>query len=247
MLIALGVTDDVLGAEQCAQLDAQGFVRLPGIIGPERLAELRKRLDELVESESGAAGHDVALRQQGALVLGDLFNKGEAFERLLNTAPVLAAARHVLGDFKVSSLNCRVAPPGEGGQHLHSDCGLPRPDGSFRIVNSIWLVDDFTAVNGATRAVPGSHRWGRLPVDDMPDPFADHPDQQLLTGRAGDVVVFNAHVWHGGTLNASDAPRRGLTLAFCRRDERQQTDQAERIRKRVYDRLSAGERFLLDV
>ena len=238
---------EALNAEQCAQLDAEGVLRLPGVVDPDWLAGLRTRLDELIESEGGASGHEVALRQPGALVLGDLFNKGEVFERMLNTAPVLAAAQHVLGDFKVSSLNCRVAPAGEGGQHLHSDCGVARPDGSFRVLNSMWLIDDFTTANGATRVVPGSHRWGRLPADDMADPFAEHPDQQLLTGNAGDVVVFNAHVWHGGTLNATATARRGMTLAFCRRDERQQTNQAERIRKRAYDRLSPGQRFLLDV
>lgn len=245
MLGGLGVTDSELTDEQRATLDRDGFLRLPGVMDDEWLTAIRTRLSELEELEGAAAGHEAG-RQPTATMLADLFNKGEMFERMLRFRPVLAAAAHVLGDFKINSLNARIAPPGQGDQALHSDCGLPRADG-YRLCNSMWMVDDFTTTNGATRAVVGSHTAGRLPSDAMTDPSTDHPDQQLLTGAAGDVIVFNAHLWHSGTHNGAELPRRGLTLSFCRRDEPQQTDQAEHIRKRVYDRLSPAERFLLDV
>jgi ectoine hydroxylase-related dioxygenase (phytanoyl-CoA dioxygenase family) len=246
-LDALGVTSGALPAEAYAELDDRGFVVLPEVIDPDWLEQIRDRLAELQEREGRAAAHEVGGGQPGADLLADLINKGEMFERMLREPRVLAGVRHVLGDFRVNSLNARAARPGEGDQHLHSDCGAARGDGRFKICNSIWLVDDFTADNGATRAVPGTHRSGQLPAEVMDDVFAPNPDEVLLTAEAGTVIVFNAHVWHGGTRNRTAAPRRGLTLSFCRRDEPQQLNQAEYIRPAVYERLSPAERYLLDV
>lgn len=245
-LSALGVTADTLGADQLRQLDTDGFLVLPGRIGDARLAALRERTGELQAAEGPAAGHEVG-RQQGAAMLADLINKGEVFESVFVEPQVLAAMRQVLGDFRVNSLNFRAALPGEGHQNLHSDWGRPVAGDDFRICNSMWLLDDFTPENGATRVVPGSHRWGRVPADDLADPADPHSDEQLVLGPAGTVVVFNAHLWHGGTRNRTGTPRRGLTMSYCRRDEPQQVDQAAHVRKAVYDRLSPAARFVLDV
>ena len=72
---------------------------------------------------------------------------------------------HVLGPkFKLSSLNARSAEPlGDGGQPLHVDSGAVPDDSGYWVCNSVWMLDDFTPENGATRVVPGSHRSGRAP------------------------------------------------------------------------------------
>ena len=124
---------------------------------------------------------------------------------------------------KVFSLNGRSALPGQGHQNLHVDWAAAVAPGDYQITNSIWMLDDFTPENGATRVVPGSHRWGRLPKDALADPGAPHPDEVLVVGKAGTCVVFNSHLWHGGTLNQTAKPRRAIHAAFVRRDQRQQT------------------------
>jgi ectoine hydroxylase-related dioxygenase (phytanoyl-CoA dioxygenase family) len=242
----LGATPDALTDEQRARLDADGFLVLPGLFAGDRLEALRERTEAQQRAEGSAAGHEIG-GQKGAAMLADLINKGEEFESLFTEPAVLAAAHHVVGNVRVNSLNFRAALPGEGHQHLHSDWGKPVDEGDYHLCNSMWLLDDFTPDNGATRVVPGSHRWTRVPADDLADPTAAHPDEQLLLGEAGTVVIFNAHLWHGGTLNRTGIPRRGLTMSYCRRDERQQTDQAAHVRKAVYDRLSPAARFILDV
>lgn len=246
-LAALGASPDVLPPEAYETLDAQGYLVLPDLVDEAWLEELRARITELQEIEGTTAGKEVPT-QMGVDMLGNLLNKGEVFERMLRVPQVLAAARHVLrAEMKVCALNLRAARPGDGNQELHSDYGSLRDDGSFKLCNSMWLVDDFTRENGATRLVPGSHRSGRLPADDMDDPLAPHPDEVVLTAKAGTVVVFNGHTWHGGTLNRTDVPRRGMTFAYAHRDENQQLHLASNMNKDVVDRLSPAERFLLDV
>ena len=101
-------------------------------------------------------------------------------------------------DFKLSSLNARSARPrSDWTQPLHCDAGALPDEKGNSVCNVVWMLDDFTAENGAPRYVPGTHRSGRLPQDVLPDPAAAHPDEALITGRAGDVVVMNAHLWHG--------------------------------------------------
>jgi hypothetical protein len=246
-LAALGATEDVLSEQDYQTLDEQGYLVLPGLVDAGWLEELRTRIAELQRLEGESAGSEVP-RQEGVDMLGNLLDKGEMFERMLRVPQVLAAVRHVLqGEVKVCALNFRAARPGEGNQALHSDYGPLREDGSFKLCNSIWLLDDFTFKNGATRLVPGTHRTGRLPENEMDDPTQPHPDQIVLTAPAGTVVVFNGHTWHGGTLNTTDTPRRAMTFAYEHRDESQQFQLAGNMRAEVVERLSPAERFLLDV
>ena len=113
--------------------------------------------------------------------------------------------------------------------------------------NSIWLLDDFTEENGATRVVPGSHRRTVRVGDELPDPLAPHPEQVTLTAPAGTVIVFNSHLWHGGTRNNTDRPRRALHSYFTGRGNGQQLNQRAFIRPETLARLSPAAAYILDV
>jgi ectoine hydroxylase-related dioxygenase (phytanoyl-CoA dioxygenase family) len=65
--------------------------------------------------------------------------------------------------------------------------------------------------------------------------------------EAGTVVVFNSHLWHGGTQNRSDRPRRAVHSYFTRRGHGQQLDQKKYIRPQTLTALSPAARFVLDV
>jgi len=246
-LEALGVTDSTLSPAERVHLDEHGFLTLPGVLSPAAVTNLNRRLAELVDEEGEFAGLEVH-QEAGALRLSDLVNKDPLFDMVLTHPRVLAAVAHVLaGDLRFSSLNSRAALPGEGLQALHADWKGATPPGEYYVCNSLWMLDDFTEENGATRLVPGSHRSGLAPRDALDDPKAAHPDQVLATGSAGTVVVFNAHTWHGGTLNRSALPRRAMHGYFCRRDVPQQTDQRKYVRPATLARLTEAARVVLDV
>ena len=197
--------------------------------------------------EGAEAGKEVH-EETGADRLSDLVNKDSLFEICFTHPRVLAAVAHVLGgDLKLSSLNSRAALPGEGLQALHSHGGLPPAPGVYDVCNSIWLLDDFTPHNGPTRLVPGTHRSGKFPGDVMADPAAPHLDEVLLLAPAGIVAVFNSHVWHGGTRNNGDRPRRALHSFFTRRSLPQQLDQRRLLRPETAARLGEPARTILDV
>jgi len=245
-LAELGVTQATLDAETSERLDRDGYAILPGVLSAEELQAIRTRLAELLVAEGDQAGLEVH-QEAGTNRLADLVNKGPMFRPCFTDPRVMACVFHVLGDFKLSSLNFREALPGQGLQALHADYGGPAPASGFQVCNSIWLLDDFTADNGATRVVPGTHRADTVPRLAMPDPTARHPDEVLLIAPAGTVAVFNSHTWHGGTVNRTDRPRRALHSYFARRERGQQTDQRKYLRPETRAGLSPAACFILDV
>ncbi len=256
-LAVLGVRDDTLTPDEKAFLDANGYLSLEGVF-VDQVEAFGARLEAIAGEEGERAGWELRKREgtgrirfrrdAGAVRLGDLVNKDPLFEVCFTHPRVLAGVARVLrGECKLSSLNGRAALPGHGHQPLHVDWNASVAPGQYLVCNSIWLIDDFTEANGATRVVPGSHRSHAMPEEAMDDPAAPHPDEVLLLGKAGTVVIFNAHTWHGGTRNRTDKPRRAMHAYFCRRDQKQQTDQRHYARPETTARLSEAARFILDI
>ena len=188
-------------------------------------------------------------QEAGSDRLANLVDKDPLFDRCWTYPAQLAAVVHVFAgrNFKLHSVNGRSAHPGHGLQALHPDWHEAVQAGDYRVCNSIWMLDAFTQENGATRVVPGSHRWGRVPKEAMTNPRNQHADEVLLLGDPGTCAIFNSHLWHGGTTNRSKAPRRALHGAFVRREHQQQTVQRDYLSPATVSRLTVAERFLLDV
>ncbi|HLK61245.1 MAG TPA: phytanoyl-CoA dioxygenase family protein [Chthonomonadaceae bacterium] len=246
-LYELGVRDDTITPAEKEQLDQDGYLPLKGILSPEQVEAIKQRQTELLEAEGDKAGTEVH-QEKGTDRLSDLINKGTMFHVVITQPRVLACIAHVLDyDLKLSSLNSRNALPGQGLQGLHADWGRLETPGVYQVCNSMWLLDDFTPENGATRLVPGSQRSGKMPSDEMANPADTHPNEVVLLGKAGDVVVVNSHTWHGGTLNRTQGPRRVMHGYFCRRHQPQQLDQQKYLRRETWDQLSEAARVVLGV
>lgn len=263
-LARLGITPDSLTAEQRRKLDEDGYFVVENVFSPEEVAEMRAEIDRLSGIEGEFGGHEVHI-EPGAPRLSNLFNKSPAFDRLLACAPTLAAAAYLLGEIRVYSLNARNPSQGQGQQMLHSDVPRVSPT-DWRVVNSMVVLDDMDETNGATRLVPGSHKWVPINVPDvnmaevkkvevrpedqaiMPkDPMAPHPQEIKVVAKAGSVAVINGHIWHGGTKNDSGRARRLLHLAIGRRDLPQQLNEREHLTPELAERADASQKFLLDI
>jgi ectoine hydroxylase-related dioxygenase (phytanoyl-CoA dioxygenase family) len=242
----LRATIDIVNRRHAAELDELGYTVLPSFMSTGLLAQLRCRVDALFEEEGDRAGAEFKL-EPGARRLANLVDKGEVFRRSIADRTILDYIAKVLGaEFKLSSLNARSANPHNGvGQPLHADMGAIADERGYWVCNTVWLLDDFTEDNGALRVVPGSHRWGKLPQQVLADPAAAHPDELLLTGRAGDVFVMNAHMWHGGTENRTDSQRRAMHAFYCRRDKPQQQYQKQLLREETQRACTPQQRAIL--
>ncbi len=111
--------------------------------------------------------------------------------------------------------------PGAEEQWLHRDeavwSDVPKPAPELQLASVIALVD-FTRDNGATRVVPGSHRWpdrSLSPAEQVSQP-APRPEQIAYAEMAaGSAVIYLGGTIHAGGANVTSTPRRGAHLSYC--------------------------------
>lgn len=233
-------------AQEREQLDRDGYLTLENFMSGPLLKRLRQQIDELFASEGESAGSEFKQEEQTRR-LANLVDKGEVFRQAIAMPEILERISHILGpQFKLSSLNARSANPHSTWvQPLHADMGALPDEKGYWVANTVWMLDDFTSENGAIRMIPGSHRWGKLPQDALLDLKAQHPQEILITGAAGTVVVMNAHMWHGGTANRTGKPRCAMHAFYARWDKPQQQYQKRLLRPEVQDGLTPQLRKLL--
>lgn len=255
LLYQLGVREDTLSLAEKHFLDDNGYLNLGQLLTTTEVQLIRDRIAELLLIEGAQAGSELAEsehirfpKEAGSDRLADLVNKGPVFDLFYTHPRVLAGIAHVLGkEIKLSSLNYRAAKPGMGLQRLHADWHEAVDPGDYKVCNSIWLLDDFSKANGATRLVPGTHVNARLPQEVMTNPLEPHPNELVIEAPAGSVFIFNSHTWHGGTTNTTATPRRAIHSYFCRGDQPQQIDQKRYITQETIDRISTAARDVLAV
>ncbi|MBV8517824.1 MAG: phytanoyl-CoA dioxygenase family protein [Acidobacteria bacterium] len=185
-------------------LDEQGFVVFREVVDRAWLAELRAAFEEAAAAKPRS---DSGTRHVEPL-------QGAVFERVVAHPEIASAVAHILQrPYGVFGFHGRDPRPGFGQQGLHADW-TARVGNAYAIVTTLWMLDDFTRDNGATRIVPATHRRGAVPKN-FADPNARHPDETIVVAPAGSVLLFNGHLWHSGTRNRSTSSRRALQLSFA--------------------------------
>jgi ectoine hydroxylase-related dioxygenase (phytanoyl-CoA dioxygenase family) len=217
-----------------SELAERGFVVLPCVLSEDRLEHLIAAYTDVMTS---ATGDDIRVGSTSTKV-SDLVNRGPVFDQLYLFPPLLGACCQVIGSpFKLSSLLARTLRPGAHAQELHVD--VERDSTDWPLLGFILMVDDFRPDNGATRFVPGSHRWSGTPEGTMPDAGSAHEDEVLACGPAGSMLLFDGSTWHGHTANISSQPRRSIQGAFIPHEGRAATDFSARMLPETRARLSS--------
>jgi ectoine hydroxylase-related dioxygenase (phytanoyl-CoA dioxygenase family) len=206
-LVRLG--PDSSDAAVAASLDEHGYALIEDLLDPDDVAARRAGLDDLFAATPTGRNFFEGFQTQRIYAV---YAKTRAFDDLAVHPRLLAALDHALGPhYQFSAPVALRIGPGETAQVLHRDediYPLPRPHVPV-VVNSMWALCDFTEENGATRLIPGSHRWpeDRRPADDGHETVA-------VAMPAGSVLIYLGGLWHGGGANTTDRPRPGLLLEY---------------------------------
>jgi len=234
-----------LSPDAARELRNLGFVVIPGPAIPGGCEQLSAAYDRAIAT---ADSSDVSTGRTGASTrVNDFVNRGSEFDSIYVYPPLLAACCEIIGGpFKLSGMRGRTLHAGAPAENLHVDVKY-RADG-WPLVGCILMVDAFTAENGATRFVPGSHLLPREPSEVMDNPQDNHPEQVLACGPAGSAIIFNASVWHGFSANRSTEPRRSIALHLVPREGQVSSDDpSRRTRPETLQRISALARYVWNV
>ena len=173
--------------------------------------------------------------------------KSDASLELVEEPHILKLVRGVLGedcvlsDLSATSIGARAT---EGGA-WHVDVPLgqlsePLPDFPLTVQNA-WMLDDFTAENGATRVVPRSHMLRKKPAWSP----QQAQEETVLTAPAGSVAVWLSNTWHRSGPNTTDHPRRALLGYYSRSWVKPFSDYRTCFPERKLAGLSPALRYLL--
>ena len=188
-----------------ASVRRDGYVILPDVLSTGQIDEIRSAVLPLLDRQGRNAFEGRATQR-----LYSVLNKTRTCDVIADHPRVLALLdRLLLPNYLLSMLQVINILPGEQAQMLHTDDAfypLPRPRKALGAA-TIWAIDDFTADNGATDIIAGSHRWG----EEHPDPA----ERQPVVMPAGSCVFFLGTLWHGGGANRSDRPRLAVTAQYC--------------------------------
>lgn len=147
----------------------------------------------------------------------NLINKDPAFAPLIEHPVLLDLVDTELGRDAVLldvSVNNVGAHTDSGGWHLDSPITQmpePLPDVTLAI-QTAWMLDDFSAANGATLVAHGSHLSRAKP----PKGQAALANEVVLEGPAGSLAIWLSQTWHRHGANATDAARTGVIIQFGR-------------------------------
>jgi ectoine hydroxylase-related dioxygenase (phytanoyl-CoA dioxygenase family) len=191
------------------QLQSQGYVVLRDAAGADLVRRVREELASHLAAAPFGRNDFEGFRSQR---LYALVTKSRATAELVAHPAVLELVDAVLDAPCLLSANIAInVHPGETAQLLHPDdgyCSVPRPRRPMG-VSAVWAIDEFTAENGATEVLPGSHLFGSGPI------AATDPRIRPIEMSPGSVVVFLGTTLHRGGANRSDGVRLGITPQYC--------------------------------
>jgi len=235
----MAVADKALHMDEIRRrLSEDGYVTVPGVLGPEELASVRQALDRALAEDEVAGnpllyGPKLSNRRVWALL-----NRGEEFVKLAMNPTALRIVRDLLGyqEIQLSGLSANITGP--GGNHeigrLHTDQDFLPEGFPYKAVSNVaFLLDDYTEENGATIFVPGSHKLGERPDNTVLAPEA----KGRILGKAGSIAVWDGRLHHATGLNrTADQQRRGIIATFFAPYLRSQENWFETIDRQLLDR-----------
>jgi Phytanoyl-CoA dioxygenase (PhyH) len=220
----------------------QGWVVLESAIDTGLVARMLDDLDRAwricreVQQRNGVA-NDADLTVHHLIGLGPSF-----LEFIDDMAPLMPYLEHYFqGKFILNSFGGAINTHGHTSyaQRVHRDIRSFSGDMPL-LLNTLVMLDEFTADNGATYMMTGSHKFAEKPTDSQ---FRARADRAL--GPAGSILIFNSNLWHAGGDNVTDRPRRSVTPMFCKPFIKQQFDYPRAVGYEMADSLAAHTRQVL--
>ncbi len=220
-LAATSPVDEIL-----AVLEEDGGVMIEGMFPIAVIDRMREDVLKAAEAfKPGAAtqglGDDAKdFIGHNTVRFSSLGKVSEAFFDMLDNPLYAALADATLlpncGSYWVNTGQAMLIGPDSPAQPLHRDCEnwpamslVNWPDGPELTLSAMIALDEVTEELGATRVIPGSHRWAD---------FADRgaPEQSVPAEmQPGDAMVYTGKTVHGGGANQTeDRWRLAMHLSF---------------------------------
>lgn len=237
--------DDSERSQHLKRLRSMGYTRIEAGLAPELTNTLLMNVQNQFERHKDTMA-SVPSEWDARWVL-NLQNKDKSFIDLLDLPIVVSLMKTMLNDPYFRHLPPEdpnyilgqfVARSSVKPLQLHIDAGMPQPGPNTTMVQLGFVLEDMDESNGCTLIVPGSHLLGEYSDRDL---LHHHP----IPAKAGDIVVWDARVWHGSGANNTDGTRWNIVATFQRWWVKQSFDMPRALPQKIFDQLSNQQKALL--
>ncbi|GAP98379.1 phytanoyl-CoA dioxygenase family protein [Leptolyngbya sp. NIES-2104] len=185
-------------------VQGKGYVVLPELFTGREISEARSHLLKLAADEP--AGRFLKTGERSRLYR--LLSEAEIFAQMVQHPQAIEVVEAILGsDMTLGGFSAHILYPGATNMGAHVDYPYftmtpPYPATPVLEVQAIWMMEDFTEINGAPLFAANTQKLCQFPDSNQ---FAQ--SAQKVTGKAGSVVLSHGLCWHDTSTNHSSEPR----------------------------------------
>ena len=208
--------------EAIEKLDLFGYCILENLLSVEQTIQMERAFYEHHQDPAYDAWKSVEQWNGTEHLYETLYGlllREERSWRAVSHPLVLAVVRHFVGDDACIGQDLggtKLNKPGSSSNgSVHVDDGRffvpPLPEMPY-MINTMWMITDFTEENGATRIAPFSHK-----ARQKPPPYVRSTDPFMIpaTGRRGSVLLWHGNTWHAQAGNTTaDSQRWSINLSY---------------------------------
>ncbi len=199
-------------------LQKYGFCLIEDAMSEYQCSYMRDRLEKQAAAERACGLADMTPHFH---IMWTLVNKGECFAKCIEFDPewvqggpmIEQLNRELLGPGHYAySFASNIARPGSYPQNLHQDSGAIHPIQTPHapiLVNTVYIMQDMSEVNGGTLVIPTSHR---IVSNTKPgEEVGPLPPAVNIEAKGGTVVLMDGRLLHGTGVNHTDEWRYIMT------------------------------------
>ena len=201
-----------LGA-RIQHLEVEGYLVIPDLLSPNHIEKLKAET-KLIKTQA------VDYSDKKQVALEEMTYIGGEISKLIANPPLITFLKELCGDELIMMSYTYVrTDPGFPGISLHCD-GQPWSSKIFghqfscpRLIRVLYYLDDLTPEISPFRVLPRSH----LTFHNEGNPYLrykEHPEQVMVTCKAGSAILINQNVFHGNFPNVGDGSREMLAIAY---------------------------------
>ena len=215
--------------EQVNSFHQDGFVKLPGLIGPQELQTLQADTQKIVDSPFEGIEDEIdyfadldpetdeTIFHRVQYIFPKSSTSPNSLVCLLVHPEILTIVDALLGNQFLCEAEALVfKTPGNGrAVPIHADCDPAdsRTSDAHLAFNVDIYLDEANPENGCLMVAPGSHQRRENPQQIGQQGF-NYPSLEPMPMKAGDVLIHNVRLVHGSHQNNSDQLRRTIYFEF---------------------------------
>jgi len=231
---------------------SKGYVLIPNLVSGDFCDLLKKKLNLYYKKYSNRYA-DIGVKKNTLAdkvdekTVYNMHNKSLIWFKLFENKTVIKILDVLLKEgsyqnkepYYLGNISARCPLIGNQGQQLHCDSGMPGVNYNIS-VNVLWMLDDFTKENGATRIVTGSFKFKKYAKTGK-----KYKNEKIISGKKGSVIIFNPNLWHGSGPVLVDESRWGVILGYYRWFKKPSFDYMFNTPNNIYKKLSKKQKKLL--